>query len=222
MQLSSSALSIFEKCPRCFYLDRKYKVTRPRGISSSLPTEIDRILKTKLEQYRGSLPPTLAILPELEGYQLYAGPDLSKMRSWNSNPMFMKDTKGNKLVGAFDDILYNPEKDLYAILDYKTKGSEPDQEYCEMYYQKQFDIYTRFLEIGERTPADFGVILYFWSEPGVESLVEFKTKAFLMKPNPIVAEELFAKAIETLELKDVPAVNLNCEYCLYIEKMKAF
>lgn len=221
MQLSSSALSMLNDCPRCFYLDRVHKVTRPRGISSSLPTEIDKLLKNKLEAYRGSLPPALKELPELEGYELYSKPDLSKMRHWASNPMFMKDDKGNKLVGAFDDLLYNPKKDLYAILDYKTKGSQPDQAYCEKYYQKQFDIYTRFLEIGKRTPADFGVILYFWSEPGEESLIEFKTKAFLMRPDTQAAEDLFLKAISVLE-GEVPAINQQCDYCVYIEKMKGF
>ena len=221
MQLSSSALSIFERCERCFWLDRNKKITRPRGISSSLPIEIDSILKNKLDTYRGSLPPVLADMPELAGYQLYGGSDLSKMRNWSSNPLRMEDSKGNKLVGAFDDLLHNPEKGLYAILDVKTKGSEPDQAYCEKYYQKQFDIYTRFLEVGKRKPASFGIILYFWSEPGDAELITFKTKAFLMKPNTQAAEDLFLRAITCLE-GPLPPKNNDCEYCSFIQKMVGF
>ena len=164
MQLSSSALSLYNDCPRCFYLDRKFKLPRPRGIFSSLPIGIDKILKEKLDTFRGSLPPQLQV-KELEGFELYTGSELSKMRNWKTNPLKMKDAEGNTIVGAFDDLLHNPEKDLYAILDVKTKGSRPDQAYCEKYYQKQVDIYSRFLEVGGKTLAPFAVLLYFWCEP---------------------------------------------------------
>src|SRR3990167_3114800 len=131
IQLSYSALSIFRDCKLCFYNDRIKKLSRPRGIFSSLPNGIDGLLKKKLEVYRGSLPPVLNV-PELQGFQLYAGTDLAKMRNWKTNPLKMQDTKGNIIVGAFDDLLFNPNTQEYAFLDYKTKGTEPDQAYCEM------------------------------------------------------------------------------------------
>jgi hypothetical protein len=122
---------------------------------------VDQLLKKKLGSYRDSLPPALASCPELKGFQLYSGADLQKMRNWKFNPYFMKDEKGNIVVGAFDDLLYNPTTLEYATLDYKTKGKTADQAYCELYYQSQIDIYTRFLELGKLKVAPFGVLLYF-------------------------------------------------------------
>lgn len=214
IQLSYSALSIFKSCPRCFWLDRNKKFTRPRGIFSSFPGGVDKILKEKLEVYRGSLPPALASCPELKGFQLYAGSDLGKMRNWKTNPLSMKDSKGNILVGAFDDLLYNPTTQEYALLDYKTKGSAPDQEYCVKYYQSQMDIYTRFLELGNKKVANFGVLLYFWPVETTEALINFEQKPFFLTPNTANAEQLFKDAIICLE-GSMPQPELDCEYCSF-------
>ncbi len=214
MQLSYSALGIFKTCPRCFWLDRNQKFTRPQGIRSSFPTGVDKILKEKLEVYRGSLPPTLAVRPELKGFQLYAGNDLRAMRNWKTNPLRMVDEKGNVLVGAFDDLLHNPETEEYAFLDYKTAGKEIDQAYCERYYQSQLDIYTRFLEIGGRKVAKFGVLYYFWPVAAGEGLIDFVQRPFFLTPNTANAEKLFKDAIACLEGK-IPDPTLDCEYCKY-------
>ncbi len=213
IQLSYSALSIFKSCPRCFWLDRNKKFKRPQGIRSSFPVGVDKILKSKLETFRGSLPPALASCPELKGFQLYAGSDLDKMRNWKTNPLLMKDAKGNTIVGAFDDLLFNPTSELYALLDYKTKGSEPDQAYCEKYYQPQIDIYTRFLELGKRKVANFGVLLYFWPIAS-ENLIDFVQKPFFLTPHTENAEKLFVDAITCLE-GPMPEAGMDCEYCKY-------
>lgn len=212
MQLSYSSLSVLKDCPRCFWLERNEKIMRPRGIFSSLPNGVDKILKEKLEVYRGSLPPALECCPELKGFQLYSGSDLSKMRNWKTNPLRMEDSSGNILVGAFDDLLYNPTTQEYAVLDYKTKGSEPDQAYCEQYYQTQIDIYTNFLRLGGKKTASFGVLFYFWSIPGGNSLVDFKQKPFFLTPNIEAAEILFKNAIDVLN-SPLPESSEKCEYC---------
>ena len=216
IQLSYSALSIFRDCKLCFYNDRIKKLSRPRGIFSSLPNGIDGLLKKKLEAYRGSLPPALDV-PELQGFQLYDGFDLAKMRNWKTNPLKMQDTKGNIIVGAFDDLLFNPKTEEYAFLDYKTKGKEPDQAYCEQYYQTQLNIYTRFLEIGGRKVAKFGVLLYFWPVESETGLLDFKSKPFFLTPNTSDAEKLFREAITCLE-GPMPEPSSDCEYCDFISK----
>jgi len=214
MQLSYSALGIFKSCPRCFWLDRNKKFKRPEGIRSSFPVGVDKILKKKLGSYRDSLPPILANCPQLKGFQLYSGPDLQSMRNWKTNPYSMKDEKGNTIVGAFDDLLFNPATLEYATLDYKTKGNAADQAYCELYYQSQIDIYTRFLELGKLKVAKFGVLLYFWPVEKEGELISFQQQAFFLTPNTAAAEKLFKDAITCLE-GPMPKVSLDCEYCKY-------
>ncbi len=114
----------------------------------------------------------------------------------------MKNEKGDIIVGAFDDLLFNPESQEYALLDYKTKGSAPDQEYCEKYYQTQMDIYTRFLELGNKKVANFGVLLYFWPVVAEDNLIDFMQQPFFLEPNTDNAEK------NTIELK-ITEIFLN-------------
>lgn len=215
MQLSKSALDIFKNCPCCFWYDRNMKISRPRGIFSSLPNGIDGILKKTLESFRGNLPYPLLGIPELEGYFLYDGDDLGKMRNWKSNPYKMQDAKGNTIVGAFDDILYNSLSCTYAVLDYKSKGSEPTMEYCQQYCQDQVNLYTKFLNEGGKKTADFGVLLYFWPEPDDGFLIRFKSKVFLLKPNLGDADKLFREAMACLN-GPCPPPSPDCEFCKYV------
>lgn len=213
IQLSSSALGILKECPRCFWLDRNKKVKRPQGIKSGMPVAVDNILKAALDKYRGTqLPPALAREERLKGFQLYNGQDLPKMRHWASNPYKMTNSKGDKIVGAFDDLLVNPSTEIYAYLDYKTTGKEPTQEFGEMYYQKQCDIYTQMLILGGKKVADFGVLLFFWPVPSKTGGVDFGERAIFLKPNPDAAEALFKKAMECLE-GPLPGPANDCEYC---------
>lgn len=214
IQLSSSSLSIFNECKKCFYLDRNHKLSRPRGIFSSLPNAIDGIIKDKMDLYRGSLPPQFDV-PELKGFQLYNGADFKKMRHWKTNPLKMTDSKGNTIVGAFDELLYNPTTNEYAIGDYKSKGSEPDLAYGEKYYQKQINLYSRFLEVGGKKIAPFACLFYFWAEPCESNLITFKTKVLFLTPDTKAAEMLFADAVRCLESDITPPSGESCEYCKF-------
>jgi len=187
---------------------------RPQGIKSGMPVSVDNILKKKLDTYRGSLPPVLAVCPELQGFELYTGSELSKMRNWKTNPLKMQDDKGNVIVGAFDDLLFNPTTLEYAYLDYKSTGKEPDQAFGEKYYQSQCDLYTKGLVLDNRKVAPFGVLYFFWPVESESGLIEFKEKAIFLTPNIANAEKLFEDAIACLE-GPLPEVSLDCEYCKY-------
>ena len=219
MNLSYSSLSTMKDCHRCFYLDRKHKLGRPQGIKSGVPTAVDLILKESLEVYRGDLPPVLKAEERLSGFQLYQGADLKKMRHWASNPLNIDLGGGNTVIGAFDDLLYNPSTCEYAYLDYKTTGKEPAAEFGEKYYQSQCDIYSDFLTRGGRRVALFGVLLFFWPEKDATGGVIFKSKALFLTPNPWNAEVLFANALQLLS-GPLPPAGPVCEYCQFVEKRK--
>src|SRR3990167_3533082 len=61
IKLSPSTLGDFDKCQRCFWLDRKKGLPKPRGIFPSLPGGMDRVLKPWYDTWRfnGKLPPEL-------------------------------------------------------------------------------------------------------------------------------------------------------------------
>lgn len=214
MQLSNSSLSVFCDCPRCFFLDKKLGIPRPRGIFSSLPGGIDKILKEQMDANRGKLPEMLRV-PETAGYVLFDDPALmKKYRHWKSSPLKYTDAAGNVLVGALDDLLHSPTAGLFAAHDWKTKGSEPNQAYCEQYYQRQIDIYTLLGQAGGLKMADFGTLGYFWPI-GTLSGIRFLTKTFVLKANPEAAKKSFNDAIACLNSYLTPPAKFGCEYCSY-------
>lgn len=216
-QFSYSSLSGIKDCQRCFYYDRKLKVPQPQGIKSGMPAVVDKIIKESFENSRGKLPPELQGFPQLKGFVLYDGPDLKKMRHWKSNPLKMSDAEGNTIVGAFDDVLYNPETDTYAYLDFKSTGKEPDQAFGEKYYAIQCDIYTAFFKQAGRKYADFGVLLFFWPVPGEGGIsIAFEKKAFVLKAVPENAEILFKKAVDIIKAPTPPPSGEECEYCKFV------
>lgn len=215
-QFSYSSLSGIKNCPRCFYYDRKLKVPQPQGIKSGMPAAVDKIIKEKFDVYRGQLPECLQGVPQLKGFVLYDGPELKKMRHWKSNPLKMQDAEGNTVVGAFDDLLFNPTTGVFAYLDYKSTGKEPDQEFGELYYAIQCDIYTDFLKVSGWKFADFGVLIFFWPSPQEGGLIEFKTKPIVLKAVPENAEILFKKAVDIIKAPTPPPSGEECEYCKFV------
>ena len=214
MQLSNSSLGIFSDCPRCFFFDKKLGIPRPRSIFSSLPNGIDGLLKKSFDSLRGTLPEFLN-REELKGFVLFE--NVKKYQNWKSNPLKYKDENGNVLIGAFDDILFRPEDQVYAMLDFKTKGSAPDQAYCEKYYQKQVDLYTLLLQSGGLKTAAFGVLYYFYpATSDTVGLIKFEQKTFLLEANADRGKVLFDAAIKVLSL-DTPPPFSGCEYCLFAE-----
>lgn len=213
MQLSSSSLSVFLECRRCFWFDRVSKMPRPRGIFSSLPGGIDGLLKERYATQRGTLPDVMK-RPELEGYELFKDTALlNKYQNWKGNPLNITFPSGNILAGALDELLYNPKKKLYVAADFKTKGSEPDQAYCEKYYQKQIDLYTFMLERAGMVTDGFGVLVYFWPVACKEGDIKFESKTFILQASVERAQKLFNEAIACVSEKSAPAGDPKCDYC---------
>ncbi len=222
MNLSYSSLSMMKPdggCHRCFYLDRKLKLSRPEGIKSGMPGQVDLIIKDQMDKFRGALPACLSGYEQTKGFVLYNNPELKKMRHWASNPLTIDLGNDHKVIGAFDDILYNPTSKQFAYLDFKTTGKEPDQAFGEKYYQGQCDLYTHMVLSAKRLTANFGVLLFFWPVPSSAGLVEFKSKAFFLKPNPAGAAKIIKEALLMLDSDDIPPPTVGCNYCDYLAKI---
>lgn len=216
MQLSPSALSILTDCPRCFYLDRRLKTKRPRGIFPSLPGGMDGVLKTWSDTRRqdGILEALAKNHPNLA---LFAdGEVLKKWRNWRTGPKF-SDAKGNVLAGAVDDVLV--DGDVLVPFDYKTKGSETDDEAVIKYYQAQLDNYALMMQSEGYEVANYGILMSIYPVAvktcghAGEICFDFKYQLFKVEISTQRAEATFKRAIEMLERNVVPAAGEECEYC---------
>jgi hypothetical protein len=229
VRLSASILNTFTDCPRCFYLDRKMNVKRPRGIFPSLPNGMDLKLKEAYDAVRspyGCYPGWIS-KASVYGAVLFTDQvKLDKMRQWQTGLRY-KNPDGAELIGAIDDLIFFPETNLYEPLDYKTKGAEADDEYVKRYYQNQANIYALLLARNGYPVTGYATFHYYWplSVNGKDNIdaasVKFAATAFRIKATPEAGESLFNAGLAVLERETPPLAGPECEYCNFVSQRAA-
>ena len=121
-KLSPSSLSLMHECPRCFWLNKHKKWSRPSTPFPQLPNGMDKIIKAHFDKFRdrGELPPEIKDHHHTKGLKLFDNEELLKVWRSNFKGIRWEDKEGNILSGAVDNILVNGKK--LIVLDYKTKG----------------------------------------------------------------------------------------------------
>ena len=202
-QLSATTLKLFQECPRCFWLHVNRRLERPRGPFPSLPSGIDRILKSYFDRYRatGQLPPLIAgtMTGRLAAHPLTLG--------------FDDPDSGARLWGKLDDSLLLPDGRV-APLDHKTRASAPDDvSYTEKYYKFQMDVYTLLLERnGHPTSRTAYVIYYFPVDGKLHDGFPFDVAVHRIATHPEAAYQVFADACHCLQ-GPLPASAVECAFC---------
>jgi len=208
-RLSPSSLSLFQDCPRCFWLAQHGKWKRPAGIFPSLPSGMDRILKAHFDRFRakGMMPPELKH-GECSECRLFG--DLRLLTEWRNNFKGVRwaDKEGNVLHGAVDELLVKGKK--LTVVDFKTRGY-PCKEDTAAMYQHQMDIYNFLLRKNGHETEDHAYLLFYVPKEVMETgEVVFDTELIRMKVDVESAERLFRKALKTLE-GECP--KETCEWC---------
>lgn len=209
-KLSPSALSLFEDCPRCFWLEKHKVWKRPDSIFPSLPSGMDRILKIHFDKFRekSKLPPELCENGECKNMKLFD--DNEKMKIWQSNfkGVSWKDKDGNELHGAVDNILVKGKK--LVVLDYKTRGYAVKDDTAE-HYRLQQNVYNFLLrKNGYETEDYFFLLFYVPKEVMPTGEVVFDTTLVKMKVDVKKAEKVWKDSIKLLE-GECP--TKCCEWC---------
>jgi len=209
-KLSPSALNLMKECPRCFWLAQHKVWKRPSGIFPSLPSGMDRILKTHFDKFmeQGKLPPELCDNGECVDMKIFN--DKEKMKIWQSNfkGIQFTDKDGNLLRGAVDNILVKGKK--LIVLDYKTRGY-PLKEDTAQFSQNQLDTYNFLLRKNGYETEDYGFLLFYVPrEVMATGEVIFDAELVKMKVDVNSAESIWANAIKLLN-EDCP--SKYCEWC---------
>lgn len=212
IRLSPSSLSDFKKCPLLFWLDKHHDLKMPRGAFPSLPGGMDRVLKGYYDRHReagvvpqellGKIPATLGLFKDQA--------QLKKWRFWKSG-LAVDLGAGRVVSGALDDLLYDPAADLYAVIDYKTRGAIWKPGATEEYYGTQADTYDLMLTANGRKTTGKAYFAYYWPKDtigataaataDVPARVDFSFDADVVQiaTDTARAGELAIKAFECLE-----------------------
>ena len=214
IKLSPSALNTFNDCARCFWIEKKHGLARPRGIFPSLPGGMDAVIKGIFDANRHNG------IKELEQYggKLYQDQErLNRAREWRSGELTIE-TDTYAIRGAIDD-LYVEKDGSYTPIDYKTRGSEfkiPAADYARKYYQNQMNCYAYMLA-GKGLAISSSAILVFYypssGKPGVGGTnFYFATAAVKIETDAESGKETCEKAVACIEGPE-PEASDECEYC---------
>ena len=141
-KISRFALQLYLECPRCFWLDKKYRIKRPPPYPYTLNAAVDIFLKAEFDEARRKgKPHNIFKQHQVEAIPF---PDFNKIKEWRDSGIKHYFPKLNALLyGKIDEVVMFPDKTLSPI-DFKATGSLKVQIYKD--YQQQMDIYGYLLE----------------------------------------------------------------------------
>lgn len=211
--ISPSALGIFKDCPRCFYLDRNMKIIRPRGIFPSLPGGVDAVMKS----YHDDMRATGGVV---DGVNLFKDQgNLALWRNWRTGMKI--ETPDYVFVGAIDDLAIESDG-TFSPYDFKSKGSEPEEDYPAKYYQTQMDSYALMLEHHGMRPSGKAYFRFVWPiyDQTRPDGISFGAKTLTLATDKKRAIDLLSNAVACLSSSKIPESGENCEHCLWVKKVK--
>lgn len=212
--LSATRLSLFKQCERCFWLEVKVRLKRPRGLFPSLPGGIDRVVKTYFDYHRsqGTLPPGLA--ERVQGKLFDDQPQLDRWRDWKNSDLRYTDSQRGLIVTAVVDEVLVEDGGLMAPVDYKSHGTPWNRDPSE-YYRDQLNLYSLLLyRNGFKVSPRGWICCYYPQEIAVSNGHQFSMpcQVFEIPVSPKAAQEQINAAAACLA-GDLPAASINCEYC---------
>ncbi|MCM8809111.1 MAG: PD-(D/E)XK nuclease family protein [Candidatus Omnitrophica bacterium] len=221
ISLSANSLNIFRECERCFYLQIKHNISRPRGPMPSIASGIDSLIKMYFEHFRekNKLPPFLK--GKVDGKLIT-----------NLKKTYYYDIESNNkyyLWGHLDEVIQLPDG-LYIPLDHKTRASLPQGEPHDA-YKFQLSIYSLLLKKENKgKEVDLGYLVYYYPEKklidydanDIKNIINFSFEVKEVKLEIKETKEIIENAIKCIEKNKLPDKGANCEYCNWIEEAKIY
>ncbi len=220
-KLSRSKLDLFLQCPRCFYLDNRLGLGRPKGYPFNLNTAVDTLLKKEFDLYRAKDKQH----PLQEKYGIDAKPvaheELDEWRENFKGVSIVHEPTGLTITGAIDDLWINSAGE-YIVVDYKATSKNDeitilDQDWHDG-YKRQMEIYQWLLRQKGLPVSDTGYFVYCngnTDKKAFDAKLEFDVTLIAHKGDDAWVEQSIIAAHKCLKSKKLPKANEECDYCLY-------
>ena len=222
-KLSRSKIDLFSDCPRCFYLDNKLGVSRPKLPAFTLNVAVDALLKKEFDTHR--LQKTSH--PLMDTYGIEAVPFAHKdMDTWRDNfvgVQHVHEPTGFTVTGAVDDIWVNKVGEL-MVVDYKAtakdgKVDELEDTKWHNQYRRQMEVYQWLLRKNGFKVSDTGYFVYVNGQKdraAFDGKLEFDVNIIAHTGSDKWIEKILMDIKKCLDGKSVPASGAHCEYCGYV------
>ena len=210
IKVSPGSLNLLRNCPRCFWLQFREGISRPKSSFPSLPSALDRLAKAACKPYHGAdgLPPFLVAVG-LEGRLVEPG-----LKAW-------REPDTGLVVGGFlDECLEVPGRG-FAPLDHKTRGNKVER--INAAYYVQLDVYALMLLGNGRPLIGEGYLVYYIPDSPWDPVrdLPFTIDLRRVRVNPRRAQALVKKARQVLDLTQPPESSPRCDYCRWATESRA-
>ena len=226
--LSRSKIDDFRSCKRCFYLDRRLGISKPKTIPFNLNNAVDKLLKKEFDKYRADgIPHPLMVEFNIKGKPM----EHPEMEIWRQNFKGVRCTllgTDLEITGAIDDLWEN-EKNEVHVVDYKATSKSKDGELSEITiqnmwpgYKTQAEIYQWILRQNELDVSDIAYFVYCNALQDVESFnktLEFKVKIIEYVGDDSWVIDTIMEIYSILNSDIIPSPNNNCELCGYVSSV---
>lgn len=223
--MSRSKIELFMQCPRCFWLDVRYKITRPSSPPFQINKAIDELFKKEFDSYRIKAEPH----PIMRDNQIKAIPYqhdmLDKWRHNFTGVVHVHGPTNLHVFGAVDDVWVNDEGEL-IVVDYKATAKDKevtlDAEW-QNGYKRQMEIYQWLLRQNGFKVSNTGYFVYTNGRMDLDGFydrVEFRTKIIPHTGTSDWVDATLLRMKDCMESDQMPPVGNSamggpCEHCTY-------
>lgn len=225
-RLSRSKIDLFQECPRCFYIDNKLGLGRPKGPSFTLNIAVDALLKKEFDIHRAGK----TSHPLMKAYGVLAVPFQHKdMEKWRENFVgieYFHEPTGFRVCGAVDDVWVDPKGNL-MIVDYKATSKDGkmdslDDTKWQTQYRRQMEVYQWLFRKNAFKVSNTGYFVYVNAKKdkkAFDGTLEFDVTLIAHEGDDSWVEGVLGKIKKCLDDSRIPEYSADCDYCRYIQAM---
>lgn len=219
-KLSRSKIDLFLECARCFYIDNKLGVGRPKGFPFNLNSAVDHLLKKEFDIHRTAR----TTHPLMKKYGIEAVPFAhDEIDKWRENFVGIQvphKPTGFLVTGAVDDIWVAPSGTL-MVVDYKSTSKDSeinlDAEWQDG-YKRQMETYQWLLRQKGFEVSDTGYFVYangLKDRKAFDGKLEFEVTIIPYVGKDSWLEPTLGVIKKCLDSEEVPKPAEACDYCTY-------
>ncbi len=222
-KLSRSKIDLFKQCKRCFYLDRRFGLSRPDGPPFTLNVAVDHLLKKEFDVHRRE--ETAHPLMEKYGVDAipFSHPDIDIWRENFVGVQYTHEETNMVITGAVDDVWVNPKGEL-IVVDYKAtaKDGEITLEDTPWHnqYRRQMEVYQWLLKQKGFPVSNTGYFVYVNGKKDRASFdgkLEFDVKIISYTGDDSWISDTLSNIKKVLDDDRIPSADEGCDYCGYID-----
>jgi RecB family exonuclease len=219
-KVSRSKIEDFVRCPRCFWLDRRLKITKPDTPPFQINKAVDELLKKEFDSYRKQGEPHPLMIEHNIPAIPYAHESLNDWRENFIGVQSLHEPTNLLIFGAVDDLWISNDGEV-MVVDYKATAKKSEVSLdapWQISYKRQMEVYQWLLRQNGLPVSNTGYFVYCNGRldlDAFDSKVEFSIKVIPYTGDDAWVEPTIFDIKACLEQENIPAVGLDCDYCRY-------